>query len=168
MDLQGAGVDLVIILAFLFVGWYIVGAQWQRRVALAYVRTLGEAARTLARDGRAPNIKWLGSSGFQLLVPSAVDPFTKLSIVTLLAPREALALWLVAVARRRGDRVVVRADLAQRPRVDVPPHPGNGPIGEVSFSRESPHVIATLDAAWLRSREPSEIAQAIREAARPG
>lgn len=164
MDLEGLGFDLVVFLAFLFVGWYVVGAQWQRRTANAYVRMLGDTARALSRSGAAPRIRWFGGSGFQLIVDDAVDPFTKLSIVTMLRPRESVALWLVAVLRRRGDSIVVRADLRGRPRADET-RPAAAPLGELSLSRESPHVIVSLDPGWVRANRADEIASALRGAA---
>ncbi len=166
-DLQGIGFDLVVVLAFLFVGWYIAGGLWQRRVSAAYVRTLGEAAKALSRSGGAPSISWLGQAGFQLLVEDAAEPFRKLAIVVFLAPREVLALWLYSLARRRGDRVVVRADLRERPRNGAASiKSGAGAVREVSLSRESPHFIASLDPQWVRAHPAADSVRAIAEAAR--
>ncbi|HZP96425.1 MAG TPA: hypothetical protein VFC31_08850 [Candidatus Limnocylindria bacterium] len=158
---QGTGVLLVFALAFLFVGWYIVGGFWQRRTANAYLRTLGLAAQQLSESTSMPRVRWLGQAGFQLTVDDAVAPFTKVAIVTLLMPREALALWLAALLRRRGDSVVVRADLREKPRADASPA-ATAPIREVSLSRTSPNVIAAIDPGWVRTHAPADIAAAIR------
>jgi hypothetical protein len=167
-DLQGSGFDLVVILAFLFVGWYLVGGLWQRRRSAAYVRTLGRAATALAEGGVAPRLSWLGQAGFQLVVDDAVAPFRKLSIVVFLAPREALALWLYALARRRGDTVVLRADLRERPARGTPPGTAAGTVGvrEVLLSPESPNLVAVLDPAWVRATPTDDVARSVLAAAR--
>ncbi len=164
---QGTGLDIVIILAFVFVIWYIAGAQWQRRVSKRYVRVLGETAQALSRSGAMPRVRWLGQALFQLVVDDAVEPFAKLSIVTLLKPRESVLLWLVAVLRRRGDSITVRADLRSPPRASAT-RERKGPVGRMSLAPQSPHVIAPLDPGWVRTRTPEEIASAIRQAAAAG
>ncbi len=161
---EGTGVLLVFVLAFVFVGWYIVGGLWQRRTAGAYVRRLGLTAQALSESRAMPRVRWLGQAGFQLTVDDAVAPYTKLAIVTLLMPREAIALWLVALLRRRGDSIVVRADLREKPRADAT-LAAAAPVRELSLSRGSPNVIAALDAGWVRAHEPAEIAAAIRRTA---
>ncbi len=157
---QATGVLLVFALAFLFVAWYIVGGFWQRRVANAYLRALGLTAQQLSQSKAMPRIRWFGQSGFQLTVDDAVAPFAKLSIVTLLVPREALALWVAALLRRRGDSVVMRADLRERPRA-ASAGAAAAPVKTLSFSRESPNVIAALDGGWVRTHEPAEVAAAL-------
>ncbi len=160
---QGTGVLLIFALAFLFVAWYIVGGFWQRRTANVYLRTLGLAAQQLSESKAMPRIRWLGQAGFQLTVDDAVAPFRKLSIVVLLMPREALALWIAAQLRRRGDSVVMRADLREQPRADAEPAAA-GPLTSLSFSRTSPNVIAALDAGWVRRYAPAEVAAAVQRA----
>lgn len=164
LDLEGPGFDLVVILAFLFVGWYIVGGLWQRRVRGRYVRTLGQAAQALSRSRTMPTIAWIGGSGFQLVVGDAVEPFTKVAVVTMLSPREALALWLLSLVRRRGDRVVVRADLRDRPRVTREAGAVDAAVRSLSVSDRSPHLIASLDADWVRAHDPDVVASEIRKA----
>jgi hypothetical protein len=163
-DLNALGIDVAVVLAFLFVGWYLVGGMWQRRVRGRYVRTLGEAARSLSRSRSLPRIAHIGQSGFQLVIGDAVDPFAKVAIVTMLSPREALALWLVNVLRRRGDRVVVRADLRDRPRASRDAGPLDDAVRELSVSDRSPHLIATLDADWVRAHDPDAVAAEIAKA----
>lgn len=163
---ESTGFWLVFALAFLFVGWYIVGGLWQRRVRADYVRRLGETAQLLSESKAMPRIRWLGQAGFQLTVDDAVAPYTKLAIVTMLMPRESIALWLVALARRRGDTVVMRADLRQRPR-EATTATATSPVRQLSFSRESPNVIATFDAGWVRSHDSAQIVSLVRETPQP-
>ncbi len=163
-DLQGPDFDLVVVLAFLFVGWYIVGGLWQRRVRARYVRTLGEAARSLSRSHSLPQIAHLGQAGFQLVVGDAVDPFTKVALVTVLTPREALALWLVSLIRGHGDRVVVRADLREPPRASREAGAVDDAVRALSVSASSPHLIASLDAQWVRAHDADAVAAEITKA----
>lgn len=162
---QGTGVLLVFVLAFVFVGWYIVGGLWQRRIAGRYLRALGLVAQQLSESKAMPRIRWLGQAGFQLTVDDAVAPFAKLSIVTLLKPREAVALWLAAVLRRRGDSVVMRADLRERPREVADATPA-APLMRLSFARESPHVIAAIDPRSLSGQTAEAQAASIQRAVR--
>lgn len=161
---QSTGFWLIVVLAFVFVGWYIAGGLWQRGVRAAYVRKLGETAQLLSESRAMPRLRWLGQAGFQLTVDDAVAPFQKLSIVTFLMPRESILLWVAALVRRRGDRIVVRADLRQKPRAASTATPVP-PLTELSYSRESPNVIVSLDAGWARSHENADVAAALRKAA---
>lgn len=160
---QSTGFWLVVALAFLFVGWYVVGAQWQQRVRARYIRTLGEAARQLSESRQLPRIREIGQAGFQLTVDDAVAPYTKLSLVTLLMPRESILLLVAALLRRRGDSVVLRADLRERPDAAAAPA-ASAPLVRLTLARESPHVIAGLDGGWVRSHEPPDVAAALRRA----
>lgn len=158
---EATGFWLVVALAFIFLGWYLVGGMWQRSVRATYVRRLGETAQLLSQSRSLPRIRWLGQAGFQLTVDDAVAPYTKLSIVTLLMPRESIMLFLAALARRRGDSIVMRADLREKPRSDSVATPQD-PVRQLSFSRESPNVIATIDGGWVRRDLPSQVADVLR------
>lgn len=164
---QSTGFWLIVVLAFLFVGWYLVGAQWQQHVRARYIRVLGETAQQLSESKAMPRIREIGQAGFQLTVDDAVAPFSKLAIVTLLMPRESILLLVAALVRRKGDSVVVRADLRERPRGTSSPTP-TPPITQLSFSRESPNVIASFDPRWIRGHEHAQIAALVREAPAAG
>lgn len=163
---QATGFWLVVALAFIFLGWYLVGGMWQRSVRATYVRRLGETARLLSESKAMPRIRWLGQAGFQLTVDDAVAPYTKLALVTLLMPRESILLLLAALVRRRGDTITMRADLRERPREARAASP-RPPLTQLSFSRESPNVIAGVDGSWVRSRTPEDIAALLRRDAHP-
>lgn len=163
---QADGFWLVVALAFIFLGWYLVGGMWQRSVRATYVRRLGETAQLLSESRTMPRIRWLGQAGFQLVVDDAVAPYSKLSIVALLMPRESVALFLTALVRRRGDTITMRADLRERPR-DARTASPHAPLTQLSFSRESPNVIAGIDGSWVRSRTPEDVAALLRRDAHP-
>ena len=163
-DLQAVGFDVVVILAFLFVVWYIGGALWQRSVRASYVRSLGAAITALSRSHALPRIRWLGLSGFQLVLDDPVEPFTKVAVLTILAPREVLGLYLWTLVRRGGDSVVVRADLRRRPHAAREAEPDGEGVRRISVSNSSPHLIATLDPGWVRGRDPEGVAAAIARA----
>lgn len=160
---ESDGIWLIVALAFIFVAWYIIGAQWQQRVRARYIRTLGETAQLLSESRTMPRVRWLGQAGFQLVVDDAVAPYTKLSIVAFLMPRESILLLVAALLRRRGDSVVMRADLRQRPSA-ASTASAKEPFTQRSFSRESPNVIASLDPAWTREHAPAELAAVLRGA----
>ena len=160
---QTTGFWLVVAIAFVFLGWYLVGGMWQRSIRATYVRKLGETSRALSETKTLPRIRWLGQAGFQLTVDDAVAPYTKLSIVTFLMPRESILLFLTALLRRRGDSIVMRADLRQRPRDASTPEPA-WPLTQLSLSRESPNLIASLDGGFARAHSPVEIAAALTHA----
>ena len=163
---QATGFWLIAALAFIFLGWYLVGGMWQRSIRATYVRRLGETAQLLSESKTMPRLRWLGQAGFQLVVDDAVAPYTKLSIVTLLTPRESIMLLLAALARRRGDSIVMRADLRQKPR-DAATATPNAPLVQLSFSRDSPNVIATIDGGWVRAHGARELADALARTDRP-
>ncbi len=126
MDPSGLGVDAIFVIAFATLGWYIPGSLLQRRASRRYVRLLGAAAEALA-DREKPTLRWLGASGFQIIAASVRAPFKKASLVAVLLPREALLLWLVALARGRGDAIVARADLRIAPRRQLEAYRGSPP-----------------------------------------
>ena len=161
---QTTGFWLVVALAFIFLGWYLVGGMWQRSMRATYVRRLGETAQLLSTSKSMPRVRWLGQAGFQLTVDDPVAPYTKLSLVTFLMPRESILLLVTALLRRRGDSIVMRADLRQKPREAATPQAA-APLTQLSLSRESPNVIASLDAGWARAHEPREVAATLTRAA---
>lgn len=150
-DLGTTGTGVVIVLAFVLIGWYIPGSLLQRRAKARGVRVVGAAAEALAQ-GEAPTFRPIAGTGFQIIVAKPKAPFRKVGLVVLFVMREALLLWLVALARSRGDSFVVRADLRERPRraqeLDAAAvrarEPALAGLRKVTVAIESPHLIVEL------------------------
>ncbi|HLH21224.1 MAG TPA: hypothetical protein VK066_01780 [Chloroflexota bacterium] len=98
--------------AGLWVAWLLGGTLINRRRAAAVSRWAYAEARPL---GKKLYVRWITMAAFELTVPEARAPFRQLSFTGFLQSREMPFVWLWNRLRRRGDVLVVRAELRRRP-----------------------------------------------------
>ncbi|HEY7060902.1 MAG TPA: hypothetical protein VII06_05435 [Chloroflexota bacterium] len=110
--LEAYGGTLVFLGAGVWVAWLLGGTLLNRRRAAALSRWAYAEARPY---GGKLYVRWLTMAAFELTVPEARAPFRQLSLTGFLESREMPFVWLWNRVRRRGDLLVVRAELRRRP-----------------------------------------------------
>ncbi len=98
--------------AGLWVAWLLGGTLINRRRAAAVSRWAYAEARPY---GKKLFVRWITMAAFELTVPEARAPFKQLSLTGFLQSREMPFIWLWNRVRRRGDLLIVRAELRRRP-----------------------------------------------------
>ncbi len=107
------GGTLVFALAAVWVFWLIGGTLINRRRAASIGRWVYREVRPY---GGKLALRWLTFAAFELTVAEARQPFRQLTLVGFLESREMPFVWLWNRLRRRGDLLVVRAELRRLPR----------------------------------------------------
>ncbi|MGB8645536.1 MAG: hypothetical protein WCF84_09880 [Anaerolineae bacterium] len=110
------GFVLFVILAVLFVGSYVIGAQYNARLG---DKTLKWLQKGLPQLGEKATLRWIGSSVFELKIAKARDPFRSADILVAMLPRDAPLLWGWGYMRDRRDLLIVRGQLRQAPHFDL-------------------------------------------------
>lgn len=133
---------LVYVLAGLLAVWWVAGAYANRRRADRLLAALRPHLRELAGSA---SIRWHGGSAFRIDLQEVAAPFRAVSILALLAGREAPLALLWNRWRGGGDRLVIEADLQRRPGREAVLEGPEGlpglPAGSVlALRREHPHL----------------------------
>ncbi|MDI3297970.1 MAG: hypothetical protein QJR08_02255 [Bacillota bacterium] len=133
---------LVFGLAGLLAVWWVAGGLVNRRRAGRLLAALRPHLRELAGSA---TIRWHGSSAFRIDIRDASAPYRAVSVLALLAGREAPLAVLWALWRGRGDTLVIEADLLRRPGreeiLESPDRLPGLPAGSVlALRREHPHL----------------------------
>jgi hypothetical protein len=118
LDLDGAGIYLVVALAGIFLVWYFVGAYLTRR-------RLGVAARWVYRglslyrdptpERTRASIKWLATNAFNIVLEEPRPPLRGVVVTVLLQSRDMMTVWLIDRLTGRRDLVLLRFDLERQP-----------------------------------------------------
>jgi hypothetical protein len=103
---------IVVALAVLLVGGYAVGGVLNARRMRALMAGLRDA---LAGPAGPPRVQRLGRSIARLTVERPVRGAGSTIATVLMAPREALLVWVPWTVRGRGDLLDVKADLDRMP-----------------------------------------------------
>lgn len=110
------GRDLLILAAFIVLGWFAVGTQLNIRRGNRLLRWLGQG---LPIVGERTTLRWLGSSAIELRVETALEPLRSAEVFVVLEPRDLPVFWWLFRARGRRDLLIVRAELRAAPRVEL-------------------------------------------------
>ncbi len=103
---------VVVALAVLLVGGYAVGGVWNARRMRFLARGVANA---LTGPAGPPVVRRPGRGTVRLEAQSPVRGTGRVTATILMAPREALLVWLVWAIQGRGDLLDLRAEL------DAPP-----------------------------------------------
>ncbi len=112
-----------------WIAWLFGGTWLNRRRAVAVSRWLYHEARAC---GDRLAMRWITLAAFELIVTQPRPPFRRLSFTAFLESREMPFVWLWNRVRRRGDLLLLRAELRQ------------APVGELELFR--PHSVLAGDA----------------------
>jgi hypothetical protein len=110
------GRNVLILVAFVVLGWFALGTQLNIRHGNRLLRWLGQG---LPLVGERTTLRWLGSSAIELKVQTALEPLRSAEVFVVLEPRDLPLLWWLFRARGRRDLLIVRAELRRAPRIEL-------------------------------------------------
>jgi hypothetical protein len=100
------------VLAGGWVAWLLGGTLLNRRRAASLARWVYAEVKPY---GAKLFVRWITLAAFELTIPEARAPFRKLAVTGFLQSREMPFVWLWNRVRRRGDLLIVRAELRRAP-----------------------------------------------------
>jgi len=106
--------ELIGIAAVAVVAWFAAGTIWNVRKGSALMRWMQDGLPAL---GSRTTVRWLGSTAVEMVISEAKPPFTSLTLVIFLEPRD-LPWWPLARLRGRRDTLIIRAVLRRPPAVE--------------------------------------------------
>jgi hypothetical protein len=99
--------ELVGIAAVVLVAWFAAGTIWNVRRGRNAMRWMQAG---LPRLGARTTVRWLGSTAVEMVLSDPKPPFTAVTLVIFLEPRD-LPWWPLARARGRRDTLIIRGVL---------------------------------------------------------
>jgi hypothetical protein len=100
------------ILVFILMAWFAAGTILNVRKGSAAMRWMQGGLPLL---GERTTVRWVGSTSVELGIGQAKPPFTQVSVVIFLEPRDVPWFWAISRGRGRRDTLIIRAFLRQPP-----------------------------------------------------
>jgi hypothetical protein len=138
--------ELIAVAAVAVVAWFAAGTIWNVRKGSALMRWMQGGMSAL---GERTTVRWLGSSAVEMVIRDAKAPFTGVTLVIFLEPRDLPWMWALGRSRGRRDTLIVRAVLRRPPALELEV------LDPLSWSGRD--ALARVPREWL-----------LREAAVPG
>ena len=110
------GMPLFILAVLVFMGWFLVGTQWNVRKGDTVLKWLRQG---LPLIGERTTMRWLGSSVVELKIAKAKDPFRTAETLVVFEPRDVMFIWALARLRGRRDTLIFRAQLRSTPTFEM-------------------------------------------------
>ena len=92
--------ELIGIAAVAVVAWFAAGTIWNVRTGRALMRWMQDGLPML---GERTTVRWLGSTAIEMTIPHGKAPFTDVTLVVFLEPRDLPWMWAIGRAQRRRD-----------------------------------------------------------------
>ncbi len=110
------GFPLFVLAVLIFMGWFVIGTQWNVRKGDAVLKWLRQG---LPLVGERSTMRWLGSSVIELKIAKAKDPFRTVETLVVFEPRDVVFIWAFFRLRGRRDLVIFRAQLRSAPTFEL-------------------------------------------------
>lgn len=107
--------ELVGIAAVAVVAWFAAGTIWNVRLGRELMRWMQGGLPVL---GGRTTVRWLGSTVVEMVLRDAAAPFSGVTLVIFLEPRD-LPWWPLSRLRGRRDTLIVRGLLKKSPSVEL-------------------------------------------------
>jgi hypothetical protein len=107
---------LAIALVLVVVGWFAAGTIWNLRQGNAVLRWMQGG---LPQFGERTTFRWLGTTAIEMVLRAAKPPFTEVTLIVFMEPRDLPWLWAFGRLRGRRDTLIIRAKLRQVPALDL-------------------------------------------------
>jgi hypothetical protein len=85
--------------------------------------------------GERTTVRWLGSTAVEMTIHDGKAPFTGVTLVIFLEPRDLPWLWAIGRAQRRRDTLIIRGGLRQAPKVEFEALDATSWSGREAFPR---------------------------------
>ncbi len=116
-------VPIVMLIVLVFMGWFVVGTQWNVRRGDHVLKWLRQG---LPLVGERTTMRWLGSSVVELKMTKAKDPFRTVETLVVFEPRDIAFLWAWARLRGRRDLLIFRSQLRSAPSFEMEAYDPHG------------------------------------------
>ncbi len=110
------GLPLFVLAVLVFLGWFVVGTQWNIRKGDSVLRWLRQG---LPLVGERTTMRWMGTSAMELKIAKASNPFRTAETVILFEPRDVPFLWALTRLRGRRDTLIFRSQLRTAPSFEM-------------------------------------------------
>jgi hypothetical protein len=107
--------ELIGIAAVAVVAWFAAGTIWNVRTGRALMRWMQDGLPLL---GERTTVRWLGSTAVEMTIHDGKAPFTGVTLVIFLEPRDLPWMWAIGRAQRRRDTLIIRGGLRPAPKVE--------------------------------------------------
>jgi hypothetical protein len=104
--------DLISIAAVAVVAWFAAGTIWnvrQGRLLLSWMQG------GLPILGERTTVRWLGSTAIEMVISDSKAPFSNVTVVIFLEPRDMPWMWALGRSRGRRDTLIIRGVLSRLP-----------------------------------------------------
>lgn len=112
LDLDRLALPLVVALSAIFIAWFAVGNEINRRRISHIMRWLWQGLQPYM--GKA-SYRMLGTNAFHFNVLEARHPFSAIVVAVLLESRDMPTVWIMNRVRGRTDLALVKCELVRRP-----------------------------------------------------
>jgi hypothetical protein len=107
--------ELIGIAAVAVVAWFAAGTIWNVRTGRALMRWMQGG---LPLIGERTTVRWLGSTAVEMTIRDGKPPFTGVTLVIFLEPRDLPWMWAIGRVQRRRDTLIIRGGLLPAPKVE--------------------------------------------------
>lgn len=108
--------ELIAIAAVAVVAWFSAGTIWNIRKGSALMRWMQGGLPAL---GERSTVRWLGSTAVEMVIRDAKPPFSGVTLVIFLEPRDLPWMWALGRSRGRRDTLIVRGVLRRAPALEL-------------------------------------------------
>lgn len=108
--------DLIAIAAVALVAWFSAGTIWNIRWGRMLMRWMQDGLPAL---GQRTTVRWLGSTAVEMVIRDGKAPFTGVTLVIFLEPRDIPWMWAIGRLRGRCDTLIIRAVLRRAPEIEL-------------------------------------------------
>jgi hypothetical protein len=108
--------ELVGIVAVAIVAWFAAGTIWNVRLGRELMRWMQGGLPLL---GSRTTVRWLGSTAVEMVIREGKTPFTGVTLVIFLEPRDLPWMWALGRSRGRRDTLIVRGALRRAPAIEL-------------------------------------------------
>ena len=107
---------IIAVAAIAFVAWFAAGTIWNVRRGHLVLRWMQDGLPLL---GERTTVRWLGSSAIEMVIRDGKAPFSTLTLVIFLEPRDVPWMWALGRSRGRRDTLIIRGTLRALPRSEL-------------------------------------------------
>jgi hypothetical protein len=154
--------EFIAVAAVVIVAWFAAGTIWNIRAGRALMRWMQDGLAVL---GSRTTVRWLGSTVAELVIADARPPFTRVTLVIFLEPRD-LPWWPLSRALGRRDTFIIRGATRRAPQHEFEaldpaswsgrnarvPREWTAREGAIVVYYENPAALARADALIERAR----------------
>jgi len=108
--------EIIAIAAVVLVAWFAAGTIWNVSRGRALMRWMQGGLSAL---GERTTVRWLGSTAVEMVIRHGKAPFTNVTLLIFLEPRDTPWTWAIGRASGRRDTLIIRGGLCRIPDLEL-------------------------------------------------